>query len=81
MRFKRLFLPLAYKDTTNKTAQKRKSGGLSTADKKVKDVHAVVCHALVQFGIAASGAGHRIEFFVLNVEQLGEISACGLKLV
>ena len=51
------------------------------ADQKVENVPAVVRLRLVQLRIAAARAGNGDEFLVLNIENLGEIPAGGLKLI
>ena len=57
------------------------SGFLSAAYEKIQDVHAGGGLSAVQLGIAAAGAADGDEALVLNVEDLGEAAAGGLKLV
>lgn len=53
----------------------------SAADEKVENIHAGVVLGLVELGVTAPGAGDGIKLLVLDIEELGEVSAGGLELV
>ena len=54
---------------------------LSLSHQEIQNIHSAVRLSPVQLCVSAAAAADRNKFLILNIKNLCEISACGLKLI